>query len=312
MLPVATPHAVERNETTRPTSVSHRRVILHVREQFRTLANKFGWARLYKGRPPRVPDEELDVADHSTPTQATNAAKKKRTLADISSPYPNVSSFLFDHRFWTSGGKKSCQARDEAQALHGRPDYVPKDMHSANLGKIEETLRGRAKSMPWENEHGWRKTLITIGIPVGEKSTTATRQSDAIHSSRITQHEAFENTPAEHAIPGEHFAIPGFHHRSICDIIKETFAIDPAAHDFHYNPFELMHFAADKPSERVHGELYTSDSWLEADAKLQFSPPEPECELPRAIAAMMIWSDATHLSQFGHSKAWPIYLFFGN
>jgi hypothetical protein len=26
----------------------------------------------------------------------------------------------------------------------------------------------------------------------------------------------------------------------------------------------------------------------------------------------MIWSDATHLAQFGQGKAWPIYVYFGN
>ncbi|KII89354.1 hypothetical protein PLICRDRAFT_109005, partial [Plicaturopsis crispa FD-325 SS-3] len=34
--------------------------------------------------------------------------------------------------------------------------------------------------------------------------------------------------------------------------------------------------------------------------------------LERAIAGLMFWSDATHLTSFGTAKAWPIYLFFGN
>lgn len=25
-----------------------------------------------------------------------------------------------------------------------------------------------------------------------------------------------------------------------------------------------------------------------------------------------MWSDLTHLAQFGHMTAWPIYMFFGN
>lgn len=309
MLPVATPHTVESEETA---PVPRHRVTLHVREHFRTLANKFGLARLYKGKPSRVPDEELDIGSTFIPTKATNAIHQKRSLAEILNPYPNLSAFLFDHRFWTSGGKDSRQARDEAKAIHGRPDYIPQDIFNANLDKVEETLRARSKAAQWDNEDGWHETPITIGIPLGEKSSTTARRIDSTHNSRVHRHEAFENDPAEHEIVGQHFSIPGFHHRSICSIIKETFATDPAAHDFHYNPFELFHFSTGKPPERVHGELYTSDCWLEADAKLQFSPREPECELPRAIAAMMIWSDATHLSQFGNAKAWPIYMFFGN
>ncbi|KAF9261819.1 hypothetical protein L218DRAFT_961064 [Marasmius fiardii PR-910] len=30
------------------------------------------------------------------------------------------------------------------------------------------------------------------------------------------------------------------------------------------------------------------------------------------IAAYMLWSNATHVTQFGQSKLWPVYLFFGN
>ena len=27
---------------------------------------------------------------------------------------------------------------------------------------------------------------------------------------------------------------------------------------------------------------------------------------------MMVWSDSTHLAEFGNASLWPIYLFFGN
>jgi hypothetical protein len=63
--------------------------------------------------------------------------------------------------------------------------------------------------------------------------------------------------------------------------------------------------------------MYTSDTWIREDAKIQtikldHSVPASERDLPRAIAAMMVWSDGTILNPFGQNKAWPVYIFFGN
>ncbi|KAG2737582.1 hypothetical protein P692DRAFT_201681626, partial [Suillus brevipes Sb2] len=62
----------------------------------------------------------------------------------------------------------------------------------------------------------------------------------------------------------------------------------------------------------VFDELYTSDSWLEAQDDLQRRQKEPGCSLERVIAGLMFFSDATHLANFGTAKAWPLYLYFGN
>ena len=65
---------------------------------------------------------------------------------------------------------------------------------------------------------------------------------------------------------------------------------------------------------RVYDELYTADMWLGEHEKVQnielpFGEPD---DYPRAIAALMFWSDSTHLAEFGQAKAWPIYLALGN
>jgi hypothetical protein len=59
---------------------------------------------------------------------------------------------------------------------------------------------------------------------------------------------------------------------------------------------------------RVQGELYTSPAFVDAHQELQDSPAEPGCNLPRVIAALMFWSDATHLTAFGNAKLWPLYM----
>ncbi|KAI0634460.1 hypothetical protein C8Q77DRAFT_1217600 [Trametes polyzona] len=64
--------------------------------------------------------------------------------------------------------------------------------------------------------------------------------------------------------------------------------------------------------EKIYGELYNSKLFVQEDIRLQNSPAEPGCDLPRAIAGLMFWSDATQVTQFGRDKVWPGYLYFGN
>ncbi|KAF9237036.1 hypothetical protein BU15DRAFT_76410 [Melanogaster broomeanus] len=64
--------------------------------------------------------------------------------------------------------------------------------------------------------------------------------------------------------------------------------------------------------QRLYDELYSSDAWIEEHDKVQKQQRQDGCKLERVIAGMMFWSDATHLAQFGHATAWPVYLFFGN
>jgi hypothetical protein len=108
------------------------------------------------------------------------------------------------------------------------------------------------------------------------------------------------------------FNISGFHYRPLVSVIRSAFA-DIQASAFHLSPFKrLWKDSLDGHQERVFDELYTSDSWLEAQDSLHRQPKEPGCSLERVIAGLMFFSDATHLATFGTAKAWPLYLYFGN
>jgi hypothetical protein len=74
--------------------------------------------------------------------------------------------------------------------------------------------------------------------------------------------------------------------------------------------------------KRVHGELYSSDSFLEVHAdlqnlkwKIQHSPMPHElktCMYEWTVAMLMVYSDATMPYTFSNLKLWPIYIYFGN
>ncbi|KAI6095493.1 hypothetical protein F5141DRAFT_1221894 [Pisolithus sp. B1] len=62
----------------------------------------------------------------------------------------------------------------------------------------------------------------------------------------------------------------------------------------------------------LYDELYTSNAWIKAHDKVQKQRHDDGCMLEQVIAGLMLSSDATHLTQFGHASAWPVYLFFRN
>jgi hypothetical protein len=84
-------------------------------------------------------------------------------------------------------------------------------------------------------------------------------------------------------------------------------------HQFHFELYELHWQCVNHVGPvRVQGELYVSPAFVDANRELQDLPGEPGCDLPRVIAALMFWSNATQLTAFGNTKLWPLYMFFGN
>jgi len=108
------------------------------------------------------------------------------------------------------------------------------------------------------------------------------------------------------------YMIPGFHYRPLVEVIRAAFT-DAQAGAFHLLPFKrLWKDPLDSHQERIYDEMYTSDAWLEAQDSIHKLPKEPGCSLERVIAGLMLFSDATHLANFGTAKAWPLYAYFGN
>ena len=292
------------------------RVRLLVRPTYSQDRDVFGLSRSYKGVPSSIPDTPAAssyIPGYSHP----NPHHKPRTIEEIVSPYPNLSSFLFDHHFWTTGSSKSRNDRDAQQALVAHTDFNPDDIKDTKFRQIEEELRGRSSRDKWDQERGWRASKLYVGIPTGQKQTAAVRRDEAAHQARV-QNAPHPPLSAKANLDGLPIYVGDFHHRSICEIIRETFSQDSAARTFHYHPYEKTYSSPINPTpmvERVYDELYTSDTWIHEDAKVQtikLDQSVPERDLPRAIAAMMLWSDETVLNPFGQNKSWPVYIFFGN
>ena len=116
-------------------------------------------------------------------------------------------------------------------------------------------------------------------------------------------------------IPSQIFSVPGLHYRKITSVIHSAFSA-LLAMKFHFSLFKLFHqHPKTKKEEQVYCEVYDSDAYNEVHDQVQhvpISPDEPECKLEKVVAVLMLWSDSTHLANFGTAKLWPIYLLFGS
>ena len=86
---------------------------------------------------------------------------------------------------------------------------------------------------------------------------------------------------------------------------------------YHFSPFKLFQKSpVTQKEECIYGELYNSDSFLAEHEEIQrrgaLPPDEKDCKWEKVVAALMFSSDATHLTQFGVAKGWPIYFMIGN
>jgi hypothetical protein len=106
--------------------------------------------------------------------------------------------------------------------------------------------------------------------------------------------------------------VDGIYYRKLTEVIKVAFS-DETARSFHFTPFRMLHKkSGESESERVYSEAYNSDAFINEDEKVQSLPQEEGCHRKKAVAALMLYSDATRLASFGEASLWPIYCYFGN
>ncbi|KAG9014300.1 hypothetical protein FRB90_005422 [Tulasnella sp. 427] len=290
-------------------------------EVYRTLRNNFSVFREYLQKPLRIPDEDAPLETLSIDPGSLNSNSDKKTLdqklANTIKPFENMSTYRIGHWFHSCAGKLGRRSlADLINHVIKADDFSADDLPGAQtMEKLNAALDKLDKpeheaqetgNVPngaervSVNGDGWVEESVRIEIPTGVKQP---------NKSGSTNNQGPPSVP---------FDVPGSFRRPLVGVIKSAFQSD-LARDFHYEPFRLFQArpvsecrGSDEPLLRLHDELYSSDAWITEQQKLDQLPPEPGCNLPKAIAALMFWSDATHVSQFGQSKMWPVYLFFGN
>lgn len=242
-------------------------------------------------------EEGLECQDHqSFKGLPVDSATSTSAAQPFLGPYPNTTSFLLGDWYWNGGRQKSYEDFRSLLSIIGSHEFRAEDVRdtkwkaiNATLGhnNFDQTNTSELDDSAWlDDDAGWKKSPITITVPFHRRAKK----------------------------PGpKDFFVGDLYHRSLISVIRERITNPQDAHLFHYEPFKRLWRPNSTSAEMfVHGEIYNSPEFLAAHEKLQSSPNEPGCTRARVIVAMMLLSDATHLTQFGTAKLWPCYLMFGN
>ena len=254
---------------------------------FHSIRNVFGLSRRFYST--ELSSHDPDNATTSTDLWATvDPATIPGEEATNYHPYPNKESLLLGDWFWSDGIQKSQDSFKRLLDIVGDPEYTPSHVRDTDWTRINSILGSSEPDGEWEwmdADAGWVSTPVVISVPFHSRT----------------------GNPGVHSYCGAKL-----YHRSLIKVIKEK--VVHSAEQFHYEPYDLFWTSPVTENEpvRVHGELYTSSTFLQAHRELQDSPGEPGCNLQRVVVALMFWSDATQLMSFGNAKLWPCYLFFGN
>jgi hypothetical protein len=265
-----------------PTRSRIKRILLTLRDTLQTSFSSFGLCRLYPRRPSFEPDWFIPslLLTKTSPIAIKGTDPAPNVFAP---PYPFPNMMIYRLMSWMNTGshlisetKVSHLVKDVILANDFDCEHLKKFSVRRSLRELDKDDKGRKVTFPDD----WVETDVTINIPMKLKE-------DAPHP----------------------YTINGFHYRPLVEVIRAAFA-DVQARAFHLLPFQrLWKDPLDGHQERIVDELYTSDTWIEAQDKLL---KEPGCSLERVIAGLMFFSDATHLANFGTAKAWPLYLYFRN
>jgi hypothetical protein len=189
---------------------------------------------------------------------------------------------------WLNSGS-NMKNEPEVNYLAGRirdaGGFPGSDLEGFDARRENKRLDAAQMSRPFGD--GFQETSLKINVPSGDP----------------------DKRPQE-------FTVPGLHFRSITSVIKAAFE-SPLADYFHLSPYKLFRMSPiTNAVERIYSELYDSDVFIKAHDNLQrhglLPPDDLGCTREKVIAALMFWSDSTHLTDFGTAKIWPIYLLFGN
>lgn len=270
-----------------------------------TVPNEFGLYREYPSQPAKEVDEMEDI-DNLCDSPGLAAVPKNTPEGHLKSlgvhspgysaannvfaPFLNASVFRLMSWFYSGSNLKSVADLDRlVKEVLLAEDFDTKHLKGFSAEKELHRLDDQSEgSSPFAKENGWHNSTVKILLP-----------------SEGVKHSAEEVAPV--------LEIPNVYHRSLVEAIVSAFK-DESSVSFHYTPFRsFWKPTSTSTPERVITELYNSDVFYEEHVKIMQQQPEPgQPSLENAIAAMMMWSDSTHLANFGNASLWPIYMLFGN
>ena len=268
------------------------RVVLIVHNRLKTASNAFGVWREYLYRPSYDPDLFVSSKDLYIHPDSTHSDSDPSIPADASSAGANLIEMANNMTVsllmgWQNSGSNVKSAGELDSLVHDvllHPDFKVEELKGFSARRMNRQFDKQDQQSPLLDT--FQESSVEIEVPSGDKNVSPRK-----------------------------FTIPGLHYRKFTSVIRAAFD-HPLASKFHFSPYKLFYTSPiTGKEERIFSEVYDSDAFIEEHAKIQrapLPPDNPDCKLEKVIAACMVWSDGTHLANFGTAKLWPIYILFGN
>ena len=155
-----------------------------------------------------------------------------------------------------------------------------------------------------------RKTQRLDNIQDTGLSETFFKGSDGWHKTSVEISVPFELVQNKSESEALKFNVDSLFFRWPMEVIKAVLS-NTDTEPFHFYPHKTYWQPdATKWPEWVYSKLYNSDAYIEEHNHIQSAHVDSEHEV--VIAALMLWSDSTQLTNFRAASLWPIYVFLGN
>jgi hypothetical protein len=282
------PEAVPIQDEEEPVNVLPR-VRLYMRDRLQTVPNIFGVWREYFYRPSYNPEsavrtEDLRLANYTT-IDTEDGESEESEEPELSVHANKTTQLIME---WVNTGAPTKSNAEVNRLVHEyicHSDFKPEDLQSFDANRENRRIDALDTSRESPLPDSFQTTSVNIEVPTGIKDASP------------------------HIFP-----VPGLFYRPLTASICAAFS-SPIASHFHYSPFKQFRTSpTTREPERIFSEMYDSDAFIEEHDKIRRSAPidDPGCKCEKAVAAVMFWSDSTHLVNFGTAKLWPVYMLFGN
>jgi hypothetical protein len=272
-------------------------------QQIVTSPDSFGIFQKYTSLSSHNPDDVnpfADMGSQAPPAReansnlATSSTRKDPGLDPLAnSKNPSVDLLLSWYSEGSRDGATSLDHLVNNCLLH--PSFEKSDLEGFSavsaLRRFEKDHLSSQSGTTLEPGDGWKCGKVTICVPcTGYKQ----REEDA-----------------------PEFTVDGIYYRDTVEVITKELMDPDSFEDIHIRLFEEWWRPTDDSDPvRVYSDVYTSDTMLQLERELEETlktAGDPQSEvLETFILAVLLYSDATNLAQFGQASLWPVYMFIGN
>jgi len=207
---------------------------------------------------------------------------------------PSAAAMMVAHHSGTS--VQSVQKTTQIAHILGS---LGSDLNALDLGNFNATLEHKkldaylanvpASEDIFHREDGWMESSVRIRMPLDKTKMP-------------------ESSAAE-------LEVGGVFHQNIINVISSVYRSDTVC-SFKHVPFKsFWRSSEDSPPERLYGEIFSSDAMLDADndiCTICLENDSDESDLEAISVPLLLYSDSTHLANFGNASCWPVYLLFGS